>query len=469
MPELEPRMGAFSAVIWDIEGDPILRSPITLVCMLDSAPDVDVVIDRLERMTRMNPKLRARVIGNPVSLVPPRWEVDPNFDMSFHVRWERPERPRADLSDVLTMAERITEEDFDRSRPLWELHIVTGLKGKQAAFIMKVHHSITDGEGGVLMLAMLFEMQRTPATDLGPMPDAPTGSVLDQAQRLEQGSVAGAKAFIADAKNVTVGSVGLVKDAVTAPMASAVSAKNWTASAARLLAPASEPLSDLWTGRSMSVSFAVLEASLADVKAAAKAAQATLNDVFMAAVVGGLSRYHREHGSESTALRVNMPVSMRAQEGSGDGNSWVPARFEIPIGEASAEDRITGLHPLLLQARTEPALGMSGAVYRALSLLPNPAMAAASSGLMKGTDFAATNVPGPPIPLYFAGTQVLSMVPFAPKGGAAVNIGLMSYDGKVFIGINTDPGAVADPYQLVDNLYDSLQEVLAVGNPDPID
>jgi hypothetical protein len=195
-------MGAFSAVIWDIEGDPILRSPITLVCMLDSAPDVDVVIDRLERMTRMNPKLRARVIGNPVSLVPPRWEVDPNFDMSFHVRWERPERPRADLSDVLTMAERITEEDFDRSRPLWELHIVTGLKGKQAAFIMKVHHSITDGEGGVLMLAMLFEMQRTPATDLGPMPDAPTGSVLDQAQRLEQGSVAGAKAFIADAKSV---------------------------------------------------------------------------------------------------------------------------------------------------------------------------------------------------------------------------------------------------------------------------
>ena len=141
----------------------------------------------------------------------------------------------------------------------------------------------------------------------------------------------------------------------------------------------------------------------------------------------------------------------------------------MPLDQVLADGSITGLHPLLLQARTEPALGMSGAVYRALSLLPNPAMAAASSGLMKGTDFAATNVPGPPIPLYFAGTQVLSMVPFAPKGGAAVNIGLMSYDGKVFIGINTDPGAVADPYQLVDNLYDSLQEVLAVGNPDPID
>jgi hypothetical protein len=217
----------------------------------------------------------------------------------------------------------------------------------------------------------------------------------------------------------------------------------------------------------MSVSFAVLEASLADVKAAAKAAKATLNDVFMAAVVGGLSRYHREHGSESTALRVNMPVSMRAQEGSGDGNSWVPARFEIPIGEAQPRPHHR-LHLLLLQVH-RTGLGMSGAVYRALSLLPNPAMAAASSGLMKGTDFAATNVPGPPIPLYFAGTQVLSMVPFAPKGGAAVNIGLMSYDGKVFIGINTDPGAVADPYQLVDNLYDSLQEVLAVGNPDPID
>ena len=465
MTDIEPRMGAFSAVMWDIEVDPILRSPITLVCMLDSVPDADVVLDRVERMTRANAKLRARVIGNPVSLVPPRWEADPNFDMSYHVRWARPERARADLSDVLEMAERITEEDFDRSRPLWELTIVTGLKGKQAAFIMKVHHSITDGEGGVMMLATLLELQREPA-DLGEMPPAPTGEVLDHSARFQQGVVVEAKTVVNDAKTVAEGSLGLAKKAITDPMTSAVTARNWTASAARLLAPAAEPLSDLWRDRSMSVAFAVLEASLADLKAAAKAAGVTLNDAYMAAVMGGLWRYHKSHGSASHSLRVNMPVSLRSSgdAGGAGGNSWVPARFEIPIGDADPEQRMKDLHPLLLSARTEPALGMSSAVYKVMSLLPNPAMAAASAGLMKGTDFAATNVPGPPIPLFFAGSEILSMVPFAPKGGASVNVGLMSYAGKVFIGINIDRGAVADPDALTDDLFEALQEVLDVGS-----
>ncbi len=84
---MQERMGAFDAVMWNVEEDPVLRSVIVAMMVLDKAPDIDAAQDRIERMTLAVPKLRQRVIGNPVSLVPPRWEVDPNFDLTYHLRW----------------------------------------------------------------------------------------------------------------------------------------------------------------------------------------------------------------------------------------------------------------------------------------------------------------------------------------------------------------------------------------------
>ena len=78
---------------------------------------------------------------------------------------------------------------------------------------------------------------------------------------------------------------------------------------------------------------------------------------------------------------------------------------------------------------------------------------------MKGTDVAATNVPGPPFPVYVAGARVTRLVPFAPKGGASVNVALMSYDGTAFLGITIDPAAVTDPDLLVDCLSAALRGV----------
>jgi hypothetical protein len=82
---------------------------------------------------------------------------------------------------------------------------------------------------------------------------------------------------------------------------------------------------------------------------------------------------------------------------------------------------------------------------------------------MKGTDFAATNLPGPPIPVYFAGAKVLSLLPFAPRGGAAVNVALMTYNGRGFFAVNIDERAVPDPLNLLTDLKDAAAEVLGTG------
>src|SRR4029078_1318430 len=80
----ESRMSDADALMWGIEKDPMLRSTITAISLLDRAPDPVLMLDSLERGTRLIPRLRQRVVGTPSSGAPPRWEVDPNFDLSFH-------------------------------------------------------------------------------------------------------------------------------------------------------------------------------------------------------------------------------------------------------------------------------------------------------------------------------------------------------------------------------------------------
>lgn len=449
--------------MWGVEDDPLLRSVILLVCQLDKAPDQGVLQDRIERMSLENPKLRQRAVGNPVSPLPPRWETDPNFDFAYHVRWERLPKRSGNLSDVLEIAETISEQDFDRARPLWEIHVITGLVRGGAAVIVKIHHSITDGVGGMMMAATLFDLSPEPNADLPPKPSAPVANPADVLSRIEQGIQVELDTTLTDFKSSAKAVKKLTGKVVADPMSSLVDAQEFAASAARLMAPASEPLSELWTDRSLSVAFSVIEAELDDLKQAAKAVGGTLNDAFMAAVTGGLAMYHERHGSHPDALRVNMPINVRSAEDSNNGgNAWVPARFAVPVNVVDAADRMRQLHPILVQARMEPALPISQLAYKILSVLPRPITTSIAGSMMLGTDFAATNVPGPPFPLYMARAKITAMIPFAPKGGAAVNVGLMSYDGQVFLGINVDRGAVANPEELTDCIAESLEAVLAV-------
>ncbi len=157
-----------------------------------------------------------------------------------------------------------------------------------------------------------------------------------------------------------------------------------------------------------------------------------------------------------------MPINLRTgTEDANGGNRWVPARVVLPVDVPDAAEHMTVLHPLLRRAATEPALMLSDQVYRLLVRMPTSASTALSAGLMKGTDFAATNLPGPPIPVYFSGAQVTALLPFAPRGGAALNVAMITYSGKAEFAVNIDERAVENPTELVDDLKAALAEVVA--------
>jgi hypothetical protein len=121
----EPRMSDSDALMWTIEKDPLLRSTITTVALFDQALDRARFLDAIDRTSRLVPRLRQRVRSNPMSIAPPRWEVDPHFDLDFHVRFLRAAGDGS-LRDVLDMAEPIAMQGFDRARPLWEVDVVDG-------------------------------------------------------------------------------------------------------------------------------------------------------------------------------------------------------------------------------------------------------------------------------------------------------------------------------------------------------
>jgi WS/DGAT/MGAT family acyltransferase len=235
------------------------------------------------------------------------------------------------------------------------------------------------------------------------------------------------------------------------------------ASVARMLAPATTPLSDVMTDRSLSVRFDVLRFPLQELKAAAKQAEGTLNDAFVAAVAGGLRRYHLRHGSSVPALRMTMPINVR-NEATADlaGNQFAPARFPVPIDVEDPLERMRQLRQLVTRQRGEPALALTEPLAGLLFRLPATVSTGLFGAMLKGVDFVTSNVPGVPIPIYLAGARMEAQFPFGPMTGAATNVTLLSYLDEVQIGVNSDPAAVPDGDVFLGCLEDGFADVLKV-------
>jgi WS/DGAT/MGAT family acyltransferase len=454
----EHRMSDADALMWAIEKDPLLRSTITTVAVFDRSLDRDRFLAAIDRTSRLVPRLRQRVQANPFSVAPPRWEVDPNFDLGFHVRFLRTEG--GTLRDVLDLAEPIAMHGFDRARPLWEVDVIDGLEGGTSAVIMKLHHAITDGVGGVKLAMHLFDLDRD-GTDRGELPDEPPVRVLNQLERvadalLHEGRRA-AGILRRSASTVTGAAAGAVSDVPGATRRLGETA----GSVARLLAPATSPCSDVMVGRSLSVRFDTIRVPVTDLKAAARSAGGRLNDAFVAGVAGGLRRYHLQRGSTVGALRMTMPINIRS-DATADlaGNQFVPARFVVPIDIDDPVERMRHIHALVAQQRGEPALALTDPLAGVLRRLPASVSTGVFGSMLKGVDFVTSNVPGVPIPVYLAGARMEAQFPFGPMSGAATNVTLMSYLDEAQVGVNVDPAAVTEPEAFVECLRDGFDEVL---------
>lgn len=460
---LETHVRDTDAFTLSMERDPLLRSTIVAIALFDQAPDWDGLVERIDRATRLTPTFRQKLQATPLGLAPPRWVVDPDFDLGFHLRRVGAPAPHS-FDTVLEIARNAGMAAFDPARPLWEFTLVEGLTDGRAALVMKVHHSLTDGIGGIQLAAHVVDLQREPA-DLGPLPDAPEAPEPGPFDAWRD-VVVYDLVRVADTVRTRLGALpGDVLGVLRDPVGSVIGAAATAASLARFVRPITTTLSPVMTQRRLQWHYATLDIPLAPLKQAARLADGTLNDGFVGGIAGGLRRYHEKHGAAVESLRLTMPISIRNDDDPEGGNRVTLVRFEVPVGIEDPIERMREIDRLGVELREDRALPWSNTVAAVLNLLPG----SVTGGMLKHVDFLASNVPGFGDSVYVGGAELLGFYPFGPTIGSAANITLMSYRGVCHLGVNTDAGAVPDPELFVQCLVEGFSEVLdLIGDHDPI-
>lgn len=455
MPEFMSNTDAFA---WAMEQDANLRSTVVSVIMLDQSPDWDVVIDRFQRMSRTVPMFSQRVVAS-LPPAPPRWEYDPDFDLGFHLRRVTAPRPGT-LDTVLEMARRAEMAEFDRARPLWEATVVDGLADGGAALVFKLHHSLTDGIGGVQLAMILFDLTEQPQ-DRGPLPPEPKAEDQGRLKGIRHLAQYDAGLIASLARGALRAGPPAVLGNVLRPRDSAREAMGTAASVYRSVRPINQTGSPIMKDRRLVRKLGVHQVPLPALREAAHRGGGTLNDAFLGGVTGGLRRYHAHHGAEVGDLHVTMPVSIRAVNDPVGGNRITLMRFDLPAGVVDPAERIRQIHLRTGSVRAEPSLAYTQLIAGGLNLLPRWYIAA----VLRHVDFLASDVPGFSSPVHFGGASVRMQYPFGPTIGAGVNVTLMTYVDTCALGINVDTGAIPDFDVFHDCLVTGFDEVLALAGP----
>jgi WS/DGAT/MGAT family acyltransferase len=405
------------------------------------------------------------VVGAPLRIATPAFADDPTLDLNAHIRHIRVPGRGTDR-DLLDLCGSLAELPLDRARPLWEFTLIEGLEGGRAALLQKVHHTITDGVGGLRLSLAFVDFEPDPPADAPPLvtpeehelassgPGTPLQATSSAVAHAAGRNVALARRALGETTRVIVRPQELpTRAADLARLAASVQRQVFNTDPAR---------SDVMTERSLARYFEMYATSLPGLLAVARKLGGSVNDAYVTALAGALGRYHEHFGSDVETLRLAMPISTRGR-GDDSPNRFVPARVVVPIQPAhDPPELFEKVRERLALARNERAIGAAESFAGLLTALPTSMLVALTRAQTRTTDFAATNLRGSPVPLYIAGARVIASYPFGPRTGTALNATVLSYCDELHLGLNIDPAAIADPNALMIDVDDSFAALLGV-------
>jgi diacylglycerol O-acyltransferase len=469
-------MSPSEAIMWAAEKDPSLRSDFMNLTLLDQVPDAGRLRSKVEQALVSLPRLTERVVSPPMRIAPPEWRTDPTLDLDYHLR--RVALPGSgSLRDLLDLAATLSSTPLDRSRPLWEFTLIEGLDDGRAALLQRVHHTVTDGVGGLKLSLSLVDFERDPEPDLRDTMRALTdeeharqmhdliGDPLDRDSpmtvlRDSLGFVWHRNVGIAR-KGVTTG-VDIAIHPTAIPQR-AHDAIGMAASVRRQVLVAGRAKSRLLATRSLGRRYDIISIGLEDARAAAHALGGTINDVFVTGVAGALGLYHDRLGLPVDELRMAMAISTRAEHDDHAGNQFVPTRVVVPITPKEPAERFPRVKDRITNVRHEPALAAADSFAGLAAGLPTSVIVGLLRNQTKSVDFATSNLRGSPIDLYIGGARITGSYPMGPRSGCAVNVTALSYCGDLCLGIHSDPAALTDPDAFLECIGESFDALLATG------
>ncbi len=453
------QMSDAEGLMWRMEKDPHLSSNVVNVTILDRNPDFDLLRQRMERAAMIMPRLRQVVRSVPGNVSPPTWVSDSDFSIERHVRRLALPKGSSDR-ELYDLATLLASEPFDRSRPLWQFTIVEGLKGGRAAMIQKMHHTIVDGESGVQLSLEYLDFERDALPP--PMPTPDEIDAAEEARDDDQDAADAVRDLMAGSMRIPLGVLKQVRELLADPAqipAATEAAANTFRGILTQLGETDHARSPLWTERSTNRHLETATAPFTETKAAAKHLGGTLNHAFLTIATEAASRYHVEFGAPVESLRASMAISTRTEDSGANAFSLV--RMLVPTGEMPMDERFRAIKESTETAVEGAKSATLDQVATFASTLPTSVICRIARQQSQTVDFATSNVKGSPVPMYLAGAQLVSNYPVGPLSGVAFNLTLLSYLGRLDMGLNTDAAAIEHPADLARLIGDAVDDFVA--------
>ncbi len=410
--------------------------------------------DIVERRLDLVPRYRQKIRAVPAGLARPVWVDDPEFDVRFHVRRSILPRPGT-TQQLRELVARVMARRVDRKHPLWEMYLVEGLEDGRVGLLSKTHQAMID-TGTVDLTQVILahrpadvvadgasgQWQPAPApSDLGLVVRA-VGDLIRQPTRIMD--TLRLRLLHSDRGTLTTLASGIISAARTAAR------------------PA--PPSPLNTEIGSQRSFAMLRTELEDYRRIRRAYGTTITGVVLATITGALRSWLLMRGEPLNGqqiLRALVPVSAGGVRDTRVDSLLV----DLPVGERDPRVR---LHQIsyALDSQRQTGQFVSASVLIGLSGFAPPTLhtlgAKAAAGLSRRLyNLMITNVPGPQEPLYLDGARLEEVYPVQPLSqGQALAIGVTSYHGGVYYGLNADRRTISDPDPIADLIAESLTELV---------
>ena len=427
------------------------------ICVFDGRVDRDTVVRRLRERIHLIPRYTMRLENAPLGLAQPGWVEDGAFDVDRHVRRAAVATPGGD-AELCELAGQILSEPLDRDRPLWQITTVEGLAGDRSALVAKMHHALVDGLAAVDVSTVILDPTPEGLDIPPPEPREPAGrrgaARLEGLTRIAAAQLDLPRRLAREAMTRTVDPRSYARQVRSAAgVVGELARVRPQAPPTRLNAP---------IGRERRVALA--RCSLDDVKAVRRASGATVNDVLLAAVSLMLSGYLGDDAPEHAVALV--PVSVRTEEERGEGGNRISTVFvDLPL-HGEPLDRLTRINAETTAAKGSAQVQAGALIVGATGLAPPVVSSLAVRAMSEARMFnlVVSNVPGPQQTFYLDGVPLLEVFPTVPLNprNQALSIGIVSYDGGVYFGLQGDRDALPDLDEAAAGLQHAVREMVAL-------
>jgi diacylglycerol O-acyltransferase len=420
------------------------------VMIFEAPMDIERLKATIEQRLLRFDRFRQRVVRPRLPFYRVRWEDYRHFDLNDHVHHITLPAP-GDKQALQDVASALMSTQLDFSKPLWEVHLAQPY-GDGCALIARLHHSIADG---IALVHVLLSLTDTDPDAPWPMPvlrkrSKGKGNPLERLSRPARSALAATSQITDTAVKQGRETLAQPKRALEVPRQGVRATTDLARLVLRWPDPKTPFKGDIGIPKRAAWSDPI---PLDDVKAVGRGIGATVNDVLLAAVTGALRRYMQRRGDavNNVNFRAVVPVNLRSLDQEPTlGNKFGLVFLSLPVGVAEPLDRLQELKRRMdaLKGTSEPILVL-GILYT-IGGAPYPIQdVVVKIFATKGTA-VMTNVPGPKETLYLAGSPLDTLMFWVPQSGRlGLGVSILSYAGKVFVGVATDRGLVPDPEQIV--------------------